>query len=146
MSDPALLDRSPKEVAEALVAIHDPAWLRSVVTYIDRALRKQPLDRLMTLWGLSAAEAAELFGVTRQAFSKWLQSGPPVERGPAVAALADATDALERHLKRERIPVVVRRRAEGLDNESLLELAAAGKYEQVLAATRSMFDVRRIQP
>lgn len=140
------MGRSPQEVARALAATHDRAWLRSVISYLDQALQRQPLERMMTLWGLSAAEAAELFGVTRQAFSKWLQSGPPVERGAAIAALADATDVLERHLKRERIPVVVRRRAEMLNNQSLLELAASGRHEAVLAAAQSMFDLRRVQP
>lgn len=129
-----------------MAASHDRAWLRSVVAHLDQALQRQPLERLMTLWSLSAAETAELFGVTRQAFAKWLQSGPPVERGAAIAALADATDVLERYVKRERIPVVVRRPSERLGNASLLELAAEGRYDEVLAGVRSLFDLRRVQP
>lgn len=137
---------SPEGVAEALAAAHDRAWIRTMVTCLDKALQKNPLDRLMTLWGLSAAEAARLFGVSRQAFAKWLQSGPPKDRLPAVITLADATDMLERHVKRERIAAVVRRPAPLMDNKSLIELANEGRHGEVLQAVRTMFDLRRIQP
>jgi hypothetical protein len=146
MQNTALPNVSPKDAAETLAATHDRAWIRSVVSYLDQSLQKTPLDRLITLWGLSAAEAAGLFGVSRQAFAKWQQSAPPSDRSLAIATLADATDLLERHLKRERIPVVVRRRAELTGDKSLIELAQQGKYAKVLAAVRAMFDLRRIQP
>lgn len=142
----AALPASPKDAADTIAATHDRAWIRSVVSYLDQALHKDPLERLITLWGLSAAEAAELFGVSRQAFSRWQQSGPPVDRSTAIAAMEDATDLLERHLKRERIRAVVRRASELVGGKSLLELAREGKYEEVLAATRTMFDLRRVQP
>jgi hypothetical protein len=84
--------------------------------------------------------------VSRQAFAKWQQSGPPADRAAAVAALEDATDLLERHVKRERIPAVVRRRSALTGEQSLLELAATGQHDAVLEAVRSMFDLRRVQP
>jgi hypothetical protein len=146
MQNTAFPNVSPKDVAETLAATHDRAWIRLVVSYLDQSLQKTPLDRLITLWDLSAAEAAGLFGVSRQAFAKWQQSGPPADRSPAIAILADATDLLERHLKRERIPVVVRRRAEVAGGKSLIELAQAGKYADALVAVKTMFDLRRIQP
>ena len=37
----------------------------------------------MELWGLSNAQAAEVFGVSRQAVSKWLDAGVPLERTEA---------------------------------------------------------------
>lgn len=137
---------SPKRAAEELAAAHGRDWIRSVVTYLDQSLRKNPLDRLITLWGLSAAEAAGIFGVSRQAFAKWQRSAPPAERSVAIAALADATDLMERHLKRERIPAVVRRPAQAMGGKSLLDLAREGKYAEVLAAVQAMFDLRRVQP
>ncbi len=146
MSNAALSDTSPKNVAETLAATHDRAWIRSVVSYLDQCLQKSPLDRLITLWGLSAAEAGELFGISRQAFAKWQQSGAPHDRSPAIAALEDSTDLLERHLKRERIPAVVRRPAPLTDGKSLIDLAREGKHDEVLAATKAMFDLRRVQP
>lgn len=146
MTNLALQDATPKEVAEKLAEVHDPGWIRSVVTLLDQSLQKSPLDRLVTLWNLSGAEAGQLFGISRQAFGKWQESGPPADRAVAVAALADATDLLERHLKRERIAVVVRRPSAIAGNKSLIDLATAGKYEKVLDAVRTMFDLRRVQP
>lgn len=146
MAHAALTNESPEEVAQKLAATHDRAWIRSVVQHLDQQLQKEPLDRLITLWALSGAEAAQMFQVSRQAFAKWLQSGPPPDRAPAIAMLADATDLLERHLKRERIPVVVRRRSELTGNSTLIELARQGMYDEVLATVNTMFDLRRVQP
>ncbi len=138
--------RSPAAVAAQLTASHDRTWLREVVSRLDATLQRSALERLIALWGISSAEAAGFFGVSRQAFAKWLQAGPPADRAPAIAALEDATELLARHLKRERIPAVVRRHALLTGERSLLQMAAAGEHEQVLGAVRTMFDLRRIQP
>ncbi|RMH18524.1 MAG: hypothetical protein D6701_06205 [Gemmatimonadetes bacterium] len=138
--------RSPTAVAADLAAqAPDPAWLRALADALDRRVRTQPLERFMTLWDLSRSEAARVFGVSRQAFSKWLTQGVPPGRAPAVAALAAATDQLDRRLKRERIPAVVRRPARMLAGRSLLELAHQGRYEAVRDAVEAMFDLRRVQ-
>lgn len=146
MSNLAFKDASPKEVAEQLAEAHDAAWIRSMVSLLDQRLQKSPLERIITLWSLTGTEAGQLFGVSRQAIGQWLEAGPPIDRAAGIAALADATDLLARRLKRERIPVVVRRPAASTGNRSLMDLAADGQYEQVLAAVQSMFDLRRIQP
>ena len=138
--------RSPAAVAAQLAASHDRAWLREVVSQLDVNLQRSALERLIALWGVSSAEAAGFFGVSRQAFAKWLQVGPPTDRAPAVAALEDATELLARHLKRERIPAVVRRQSALAGDRSLLQMATAGEHEQVLGAVRMMFDLRRVQP
>jgi hypothetical protein len=138
--------RSPAVVAAQLTASHDRAWLREVVNQLDVALQRGALERLITLWGISSAEAAGFFGVSRQAFAKWLQAGPPADRAPAIAALEDATELLARHLKRERIPAVVRRASALTGERSLLQMATAGEHEQILSAVRAMFDLRRVQP
>ena len=147
---PATRRRAPASsaaaVAAELAASHDRAWLRDVVGRLDASLQRGTLERLITLWGISAAEAAGFFGISRQAFAKWLQAGPPPDRAPAIAALEDATELLARHIKRERIPAVVRRTSAATGERSLLEMAAAGEHDLVLAAVRSMFDLRRIQP
>lgn len=117
-----------------------------MVTLLDQSLQKSPLERLITLWSLTGTEAGRLFGVSRQAIGQWLEAGPPIDRAAAIAALADATDILARRLKRERIPVVVRRPAASTGNRSLIDLATDGQYEQVLATVKSMFHLRRIQP
>jgi hypothetical protein len=138
--------RSPAAVAAELSATHDRAWLREVVSQLDLNLQRSALERLIALWGVSSAEAAGFFGVSRQAFAKWLKVGAPADRAPAVADLEAATELLARHLKRERIPAVVRRHSALTGNRSLLQMATAGDHEKVLGAVRTMFDLRRIQP
>jgi hypothetical protein len=121
-------------------------WLRDVADELDRVVRTSPLERLTTLWGLSNAEAARMFGVSRQAFSKWFVNGIPSERAASVADLDAATSILSRKLKRERIPAVVRRPAPSLMDRSLYEIACEGRHQEVRETVTSMFDLRRIQP
>ena len=138
---------SAHDVATRLVEqAPDEKWLRALVDDLDQRIRSRPLERLLVLWGLSAAQGAQLFGISRQAFMKWLNAGPPAERSEAIAALAAATDRLDHHLKRERIPAVVRRKATGLSGKSLLELAVAGEYTKVRSVVETMFDLGRVQP
>jgi hypothetical protein len=142
-----MIARSPHAVAEKLVAeAPDRNWLRQLTDDLDRRLRTDPLERLLALWGLSASEAARSFGVTRQALSKWRLTGVPADRTPALMDLAAATDQLDRRIKRERIPAVVRRPAANLGNRSLLDLALAGRHADVRDAVAVMFDIRRVQP
>ena len=101
------------------------------------------LVRTTGVWQLSQAKAAALFGVSRQAFAKWLQRGVPADHAVAVADLKAATDLLERYLKRDRIPAVVRRPIPRLDGASLLDLLSRGETNQVLSACREMFDFER---
>lgn len=142
----ALTDMSPAEAAAVLIAKGDQRWTRSLVDELDRAIRTEPLARFVELWDLSNAGAARVFGVSRQAFSKWLVNGPPAARAEAVTDLAAATDLLDRYVKRERIPAVVRRSAPLLDGASLLDLAASGDTRAVADSVIAMFDLRRIQP
>lgn len=139
--------RTPREVAERLASeAPDDDWLRALVDDLDRRIQAEPLERLMSLWGLSAAEVGRMFGVSRQALSKWRSSGVPPARADAVAALATATDLLDRYVKRERIPAVVRRPAPELGGRSLYELACEGEHERVRRVTARMFDLARVQP
>jgi hypothetical protein len=141
-----LTDLTP-DAAAALVASEVGAdWTRRFVDELGRRVRSEPLERIVELWGLSNAAAARMFGVSRQAFTKWLNAGPPSTRAAAVADLASATAILDRYVKRERIPAVVRRRAPALGGESLLALAESGNTRTVLERTRAMFDLRRVQP
>jgi sulfite reductase alpha subunit-like flavoprotein len=138
--------RSAHDVAKRLIEqAPDEEWLRILVDDLDRRIRTRPLERLLTVWSLTAAQGAELFGVSRKAFMKWLKKGPPAERAEAIAALAAATDLLAHHLKHERIAAVVRRKVPQLSGESLLEVASAGEYTKVRSAVEMMFG-RRIQP
>lgn len=139
--------RKAHEVAKRLIAeAPDRDWLRTLVDDLDRDLRTNPLERLLALWDLSATDAGRAFGVSRQALSKWRRSGVPADRLPPLMDLAAATDLLDRHVKRERIPAVVRRPAPRLGDRSLLEMALEGEHAEVRDAVARMFDLRRVQP
>ncbi len=140
------MDMEPEAAAAVVADRADAEWTRRFVDELDRAVRTDPLERFIELWGLSNAAAAKIFGVSRQAFSKWLRSGPPSARASAIADLSAATDLLDRYVKRDRIPAVVRRDAPMLGDRSLLDVAAQGNTAAVADAVASMFDLRRIQP
>lgn len=137
-----LLQRPPDEVADEIVDAHGESseWLDAFAAALDQRRAGRQLSRVLTVWGLSQSEAAALFGVSRQALSKWLQRGVPSERVGVVADLAAATDLLVRYLKRDRIPAVVRREAPALDGSSLVQYVAQGRSPDVLTACRTMFD------
>ena len=133
-------------LARELIESADADWLRELVDALDREVRVAPLERLVGLWDLSNAGAARLFGVSRQAFAKWLRDGPPANRVDDVTAVDNITQLLDRYVKRERIPAVVRRPAENLGGKSILETVEAGEYEQAAGIVAATFDLRRIQP
>lgn len=137
---------APEEMASELVESADADWLRGLVDALDRRVRTEPLRRLTTLWDLSNAAAARIFGVSRQAFSKWLATGPPADRVDDVTAVDDITTLLDRYVKRERIPAVVRRQSPRLGDISIVERLENGDYVETSEVVRSMFDLRRIQP
>lgn len=133
---------SPKEAAEQLIRASstDDEWLDRFSRQLDRRRSGKALERVLQVWDLSQAEAAQLFGVSRQALGKWLHQGVPAERATTIADLAAATDVLLHHLKRDRIAGVVRRAAPALDGKSLLDMLGAGQSAEVLLACRAMFD------
>lgn len=135
----------PVAAAQRLVDshAHDPAWLDAFVAAVDRHRAGHSFLRTMRAWGWSQAEAARLFGVSRQAVGKWLRYGPPVERATALSDLAAATDLLLHYLKRDRIPAVVRRPVPALDGLSLTDLLTRGDTARLLDACRDMFAFER---
>lgn len=136
-------DDRPEALAARLVAERPPEWLDRLSDELDQRRIGRELQRTLEVWGLSQAEAARLFGVSRQAIGKWIATGVPADRTPAVADLAAATDLLVRHLRRERIPAVVRRAAPIAGEASLLDLAGDDP-RRALDAVRAMFDLSGI--
>jgi predicted XRE-type DNA-binding protein len=134
-----LMDLAPGEAARVLVQNADEAWLAELQRSLDQWRAHADLDHILGVWNLSQSDAAELFGVTRQAISKWRAQGAPTSRIDALADLSAATDILVRYLKRDRIPAVVRRPSDELGGRSLLDLVGAGRFEDVLGACRRMF-------
>ena len=149
----------PEEAAEQVFAAHrrDSAWLDRFSEYLAgyregavggsnpaSSQSASELARTIEVWQLSQAKAAASFRVSPQAFGKWLQRGVPADHAVAVADMRAATDLLERYLKRDRIPAVVRRPIPTLDGVSLLDLLGRGDTGRLLSACREMFDFQRI--
>jgi hypothetical protein len=124
----------------------DAALLRRIVDRLDHQLNASPLQRTVRLWDISATQLGEMFGISRQAASKWLSDGAPAGRRDQVALLGQATDLLDQWVKRERIPAVVRRPVERLGGRSRLEVALAGELDVVRDELADTFDLTRIAP
>jgi hypothetical protein len=124
----------------------DAHVLRQVIDRLDHELNASPLRRTVRLWDLSAAQLGEMFGISRQAASKWLASGPPASRRDQVAMLGQVTDLLDRWVKRERIPAVVRRPVDALGGQTRLEVALAGDFEILRDEVVDTFDLTRVAP
>lgn len=144
-SEALLHGLGPEEAAARIYSAHrhEAAWLDIFAESLGRRRAGESLAQVLQVWGLSQAEAARLFGVTRQAVGKWLRQGAPAERAPALADLASATDLLVRYLQRNRIAAVVRRPIRSHGGTSLLDLLAQGDTSAVLAVCRDMFQFER---
>ncbi len=140
----SIVDAMTKEVV--LRTGGDADMLRRIVDRLDHQLNASSLQRTVRLWDISATQLAEMFGISRQAASKWLAQGAPAGRRDQVALLGQATDLLDQWVKRERIPAVVRRRVEALGGRTRLEVALAGEFEVLRDELYDTFDLTRIAP
>lgn len=115
---------------------------RRFLAAVRRSLNagQPPLDRIRDTFDLNNTELGRLFGVTRQAVQDWARRGVPSDRQDKVTAVAAIADLLERKLKADRIPGVVRRPAAAYDGHSMLDLIAADRHQELLEITRRSFD------
>ena len=141
----SIRDLAPEDAAEQIFTAHrhEREWLDLFTASLDRRRAAESFARTIEVWDMNQAEAARLFGVSRQAIGKWLRRGVPTDRAGAVADLAAATDLLVHYLKRDRIPAVVRRSIPALRGISLMDLLAGGDTQSLLAACRDMFRFER---
>ncbi|MGM0575328.1 MAG: hypothetical protein ACQEXJ_06330 [Myxococcota bacterium] len=142
-----LEEADPRRLARAILEAHEgeSGWLDAFSEALEAERAGQDLRRVLAVWGLTQADAARSFRVSRQAIGRWLSRGVPPARVEAVADLSAATDLLVRYLKRERIPAVVRREASALGGRSLLDLLQAGETRGILEAVRAMFGFEAVQ-
>jgi hypothetical protein len=133
-----------EDIAQQLVE-DDPDAARALVQAIERRLGTEPLARVERVWGLSGAEVAAIFGVSREGYRKW-RSGVPPERADAVAALDRATQVLLGKVKVDRIPAYVRRPVPLLGGRTLYEIARTAGPLRLVEEVEGLFDIRRVQP
>ena len=88
---------------------------------------REPVARTIQVWGLSRIEEDRVVERMQQS------------RIEALSELQAATDLLVHYLRRDRIPVVVRRPIKALAGVSLADLLAHGDTHAMLAACREMF-------
>ena len=136
---PDLAELDPQDAATLLLDEHDSVWISALADELDRRLSGRELERILRVWSLSRTELGRILGVSRQAVSKWIDDGVPADRVTQVADLASITDLLTRHVKRDRIPAVVRRAASNLGDASLIDLIAEGRSAEAVVFTRTMF-------
>ncbi len=137
MSDLTELD--PQEAVALLLGEHDTEWIAALAEELDRRLSGRELERILRVWNLSRTELGRILGVSRQALSKWITDAVPPDRVSQVADLGSITDLLTRHVKRDRIPAVIRRAAPNLGNVSLMDLIEEGRTGEAVELTRLMF-------
>jgi len=142
----AALTMADSERAAVALVSADAGVAASLAQFLERRLSTEPLDRFERVWQLSGAQAAAVFGVSRQAYAKWRTAGIPAERRTDVRAADDATARLLAHVRVDRIPAVVRRPADTLGGRSLLDVALAHDLVAVRDEVEAVFDLRRVQP
>ncbi|HEY7477090.1 MAG TPA: helix-turn-helix domain-containing protein [Actinomycetota bacterium] len=113
-------------------------FARAVLTELSGA--GTGLERLLAAWQLSVTEAAELFGVSRQAVQQWLDGGVPSSRQPKLLVILQIADLLERNLEPSRIPGAVRAPAGAYRGRSFVEVIAADRHREVLDRVAASFD------
>jgi hypothetical protein len=86
---------------------------------------KEQLDFLEQALRLSETQLGALFGVSRQAVSEWRERGVPARRTAQIDRVVEFVQFLRRRLIPERIPEIVRTKARGLDQHTMLEVLHA---------------------
>jgi hypothetical protein len=120
------------------VAIDFDGFTRAVLDELSSA--GSVLRSLLSSWQLSTAEAARLFGVTRQAMQQWLEGGVPQARQPKVLAVLRIADLLSRNVRPERVPGIVRSPSSGYDGATMLQLIAQDRHQELLDSVARSFD------
>ena len=99
-----------------------------------------PLERIRHVFNLNLTQLGDLFGVTRQAVTQWLESGVPEDRLAKVATVAAIADLFDYRLRSDRIPGVVRREAPAYGGLTALDMIRQDKHDDLLSIARQSFE------
>lgn len=114
------------------------AFRRHVIAALNES--DPALERIRQVFDLSLTQLGELFGVSRQAVTQWVDTGVPEDRLEKVAVVAAVADLLDYRLRSDRIPAVVRRDAAAYGGFTALEMISQDKHHELLDLIRSSFD------
>ena len=98
------------------------------------------LTHIARVFQLTVTDLANLFGVSRQAVSQWLEEDIPSSRQPKALTVAHIADLLERNLSSSRIPAIARSPAPAYGGGSMVDMIAADRHEELLDIVRESFD------
>jgi transcriptional regulator with XRE-family HTH domain len=135
------LSPPPSALAKAEQMWSDESEWGPWLARVEAALAAEPPsapEQVREAYGLSEADLARLFGVTRQAVAQW-QEFPPAKRAKAATVLSVA-DLLTYRLKPGRLPMVARKPAAVYGGITMLDMIAADRHEELLRLTRESFD------
>ncbi|HMD03480.1 MAG TPA: helix-turn-helix transcriptional regulator [Candidatus Baltobacteraceae bacterium] len=97
------------------------------------------IDQIRSAFGLSTADVAALFGVTRPAVQQWRVNGVPVTRAADVDRVRELSEVFLRKFIPARVPQIVRTPGRGLGGKSVLAIIAEGGVEPVYAYLERLF-------
>ncbi len=121
------------------------AWFTKSMAEVEyEQERGSPLRRAMTTLDLASSDVARLMGVKRQAVDKWLIAGPPADRCPKIAAVAEIADILRHRLRKGLPAAAARRPADAYGGMTMLELIEADEHEWLLRSVKESFDYARV--
>jgi hypothetical protein len=146
----AFLAACARELVPLAPPIAAPSGLSAVVAKADlmeferrvlAALRLEddPVVVIGRELQLNKAELGDLFGVSRQAVSEWIDKGIPSARVRDVSQVLKAVSILSRKLKPGRTSLVVRRPAPALGGRTVIEVMRDDP-DKALAAVEESFD------
>lgn len=136
-------DLHPIAVADTAM----PHWeqtetqLRAFRRHVSSALSESdpPLERIRNVFDLSLTELGDLFGVSRQAVTQWIEYGIPEERLSKVTTVAAIADLFGYRLRAERIPGIVRREAAAYGGSTALGMIKEDRHDSLLGIARESF-------
>lgn len=137
----------PSEVAmlETAHDVGDGAHVQRFYRETQAALngRGQTVLQVMDAFGLSKADVARMFGVSRQAVDQWMAGDVPADRRSKAGTVLAIADVLRHRLKAGRLPIVARRPASAYAGRTMLEMIAEDRHEELLEVVRGSFDFAR---
>jgi len=99
------------------------------------------IEQIMRIFDLTITETAGLYGVSRQAVSRWIDEGElPRFRREKTHTILSIARLLERNLRPGTVPVVSRRPARAYHDRSILQAIIEDEHDAVLAEVRGSFD------
>lgn len=115
--------------------------IRAFRRHVSSALNETdpPLERIMNVFDLSLTELGDLFGVSRQAVTQWLEYGIPENRLAKVSTVVAIADLFDYRLRSERIPGIVRREAAAYGGLTALEMIKQEQHDALLDIARDSF-------